>query len=103
MPRVLLVGAGLTSAAIACRLADLPVKLSCWDRARKPGSEYILLHLPPPTHTLALRLEQKLQVYYMYLIFLHKLKFYNTSDRYCPFNKNIKHGIGLIVSYLKGQ
>jgi len=37
LPRVLLVGGGLTSAAIACRLANLPIVVTCWDKARKPG------------------------------------------------------------------
>jgi len=77
MPRDQLVGAGLTSEAIACRLSDLPVKLSCWNRARKPGSEYIFLYLPlalPPPPFLCPRSEQKPQVYFIYLVFLHRLK-----------------------------
>ena len=36
--RVLLVGGGLTSAAIACRLSQLPVTITCWDKATKPGA-----------------------------------------------------------------
>jgi len=35
--RVLIVGGGLTAAALSYRLAGLPVILSCWDKAFKPG------------------------------------------------------------------
>jgi len=35
--RVLIVGGGLTAAALSYRLASLPVILSCWDKAFKPG------------------------------------------------------------------
>lgn len=37
IPRVLIVGAGLTGSALACRLAGAPVSLTCWDKARKLG------------------------------------------------------------------
>jgi len=37
IPRLLIVGAGLTGSALACRLAGAPVSLTCWDKARKLG------------------------------------------------------------------
>jgi len=37
LPRILIVGAGLTGSALAYRLSRAPVQLSCWDKARKIG------------------------------------------------------------------
>ena len=37
IPRILIVGAGLTGSALARRLAGAPVSLTCWDKASRPG------------------------------------------------------------------
>lgn len=47
-PRVLLVGGGVTAAAIASQLSKLPerISLTCWDKARRPGGRLTTHHCP---------------------------------------------------------